>query len=297
MKPDKNRQFNESAILNNASYLLYQDRFRELAQSTFAYDNLPETIDVRCMERVLMEEGQICFFRDEDFGFLALPFTLNGFLNVYGEPVTIRAYSGYNGYQRVLTVDEDAVIIYNNVIKKPTLPVISYYSQILWDIDRSISVNTRAQKTPVLIKTDEKGRLSLLNLYKKYDGNEPVIFGRNDLDISQFTVLKTDAPFTGEKLFALKQMYYSEMLAYLGITSSINKRERLLTDEMQRSQGSVIANRYSRFSTRETAVRKINALFNLDVEVFFRDTGLLDYYAQDSITNETNDERFIPVLS
>ena len=59
------------------------------------------------------------------------------------------------------------------------------------------------------------------------------------------------------------------------------KRERLLSDEVARSMGGVIASRYSRLESRKQAIDKINDMFGLDIEVNFRDTT--DEYRQIAI--------------
>lgn len=156
----------------------------------------------------------------------------------------------------------------------------------MWDLDSTIDINARAQKTPVLIQCDEKQRLSLLNVYKEYDGNSPVLFGDKNLDIKGFGVLKTDAPFVADKLYDLKNQIWNEALTYLGISNvSYQKRERLITDEVTRGQGGTVASRYSRLAMREQACDRINELFGLDVSVKYRE----DFQIPD-VDGEVNSE-------
>ena len=86
------------------------------------------------------------------------------------------------------------------------------------------------------------------------------------------TVLKTDAPFIADKLYTLKTQYWNEALTHLGISNiNIQKKERLITDEVTRNQGGTIASRYSRLESRREAVEKINAMFGTDIEVNYRE--------------------------
>lgn len=147
------------------------------------------------------------------------------------------------------------------------------YARRLYNLDRAIDVNANAQKTPVLIVCDQDQRLVMLNLYKEFDGNAPVIFGDKALDLSALKILKTDAPYVADKLFELKNQTWNEALTRLGISNvSYQKRERLIKDEVNRSQGGVIASRFSRLNARKQAVEKINDMFDLDISVKFRDT-------------------------
>ena len=106
----------------------------------------------------------------------------------------------------------------------------------------------------------------------KYEGNQPVIVGDKNLDDNGIQVLKTDAPYVGDKLTDLKVQIWNEALTYLGIPNvSFNKRERMIKDEVQRTQGGVVASRFSRLKAREEACEQINTMFGLDLSVHYND--------------------------
>ena len=197
-------------------------------------------------------------------------------MNVYRIPINRRAFAD-NGYQKNLT-DKDSVIIYNNMIRTNCKMEVQMFSRRLWDLDRSIEVNARAQKTPVLVTAPEQQRLSILNAYKEMDGNSPVIFGDSGLNKDGITVLQTGAPFVADKLYTLKTQIWNEALTYLGISNmNVQKKERLVTDEVVRNMGGTIASRYSRLEARLQACEMINSLFGLDIDVQYReDHDLLD---------------------
>ena len=76
----------------------------------------------------------------------------------------------------------------------------------------------------------------------------------------------------GDKLYQLKTQYWNEALTYLGISNlNMQKKERLVSDEVSRSQGGVIASRYSRLEARRQAAQKINDMFGLNIEVDYRE--------------------------
>lgn len=270
----KKKNFEESLFKNMHSFSFYKDRLEELALSSFEWLNKPVYFDDEYFEKVLYHDGQAVFFRDEIIGYLGLSVAAQGSFDVYGNPIKFRAYSNYNHYTRDLD-NTNAVVIYNNYLRKPIEKDVVGYAMRLYDIDRTIDVNARAQKTPVLIKASQQNRLSLLNLYKEYDGNAPVIFGDKNLDLSGISVVKTDAPYVGNKLYQLKQEIWNEALTYLGIPNvAVTKKERLITDEVQRSMGGTLASRNSRLAARQKACKKINEMFGLNMDVRFRDFGL-----------------------
>lgn len=266
----KRTNFEDSAATNTLTYMQYLRRLMELSMSMFAWKNLPNTVDPRYIELRLFETGSVVFFKDDVLGELCLDCIQQGNFDVYGNPITRRAYSCYNNYQKVLN-DKDSVIIWNNYLRTNSVTDIQLYAKRLWDLDRSVDVNAKAQKTPLLIQCNEKQRMSMKNLYMQYDGNTPVIFADNNIDINGVKVVSTQAPYVADKLYQLKNQIWNEALTYLGISNlNINKQERLITDEVSSSQGSTISSRYSRLECRKQAVEKINEMFGLNIEVDYR---------------------------
>lgn len=264
--------FSVSLAKNMLSSNMYLRRLCELSMSMFEWEGLPDSVDVRYLEMEEFINGQAIFFQDPVLGELVLGCMANGSFDVYGEPVRRRAYSRYSGYNSPELDNTNSVIIWNNYMRTPSAQDVFYYADRLWDLDNIIDVNCRAQKTPVLIQCDEKQRLVLMNLYKEYDGNSPVIFGDKNLDIKGFGVLKTDAPFVADKIYELKNQIWNEALTYLGISNvSYQKKERLISDEVTRGQGGTVASRYSRLAMRQAACDKINSIFGLDVSVRYRE--------------------------
>ena len=252
--------FWESGALNNATYQQYYNRLTELSTVMFEWKNVPDTIDVRFLELTLFSRGSSVFFFDEELGYLALPVAISGKWNVYNIPKGRRAYAS-NGYNRTLD-DKNSVIIFNNYTHTNSKLDVEMFSRRLYNMDRAIDININAQKTPIMVQCSEQQRAVLLNLYQKYEGNEPFIFGDSNLDWSGFKVLQTGAPFVAEKIRQEKVQTWNEALTYLGISNTnIVKRERLVSDEVIRSQGGTIASRYSRLEMRRQACDKINKMF------------------------------------
>ena len=107
--------FGDSATLNNLTYMQYLNRLTELAISMFEWKNLPPSVDARYLELHLFETGCMVYFDDDVLGNLCLDCITNGRLDVYGNPILRRAYSGYNNYQKLLK-DSNSVIIWNNYL-------------------------------------------------------------------------------------------------------------------------------------------------------------------------------------
>lgn len=268
-------QFWESANANAIAEQYYLSRLSELAMSMFKWKNLPDTVDSRFLEYTLFYEGAVIFFKDENLqskqlaeqgGYLALQVVLGGDLNVYRIPNRRKAYA-VNGY--INNLDQyNSVIIWNNMIRLPEYGRMMFYANKLYQIDRAIDVNVKGQRFPVAILCDEAQRLTMKNVYKQYDGNEPFIFGDKNLDLSNIQVINTGSPYVADKLQQLKNNIWSEAMMCLGIPNSPSeKKERLVANEAKVSQGGTLASRSSRLEMRKMACDEINRMFGLDIDV------------------------------
>lgn len=290
-------QFWESANANEIAEQYYLSRLSELAMSMFKWKNMPKSIDTRFLEYTLFYEGAAIFFKDNDLmeknlskneqgtdgTFLGLQVVLGGNLNVYRVPKDRKAYA-VNTYNKKLT-PEDSVIIWNNMIRLPEYGRMMFYASKLAQIDRAIDVNVKGQRFPIAILCDENQRLTLKNVYKQYDGNEPFIFGDKSLDLSGIQTINTGSPFVADKLQQLKNNIWAEAMMCLGIPNSPSeKKERLVANEAKVSQGGTLASRSSRLEMRKMACTEINEMFGLDTDIEYNQD--LDMTTDDGDSSE-----------
>lgn len=258
-----------SAMMTKNTYLMYFNRIMEIGISIFEWINLPPTIDERFLEYTLFTDGMAVFFRDEVLGELALQTMIGGRLNVYRIPMDRTAYAS-NGYNRHLSGD-DSVIIFNNMLHNNMLMDAEMYARRMANYERTIDVNIHAQRTPVFIECTESQRLTMQNLYKKYEGYEPFIFGNKNIDLSKINVLNTQAPYVGDKIQAQKEACWRECLTWLGVPSvNTQKKERMITDEVMQGNGDSYVSKYTRLNMRKQACKQINNMFGLDIDVRYR---------------------------
>lgn len=267
-KPNKPRL--EAMWLNNVTFMDYYYRIEEIAINMFEWANLPDSVDERFIELILCEYGYGVYFDDPVLGNLFLTCMTMEPLDVYRYPTKRRAYS-VNSYQKELT-DKDSVLVYNNYLHTNTLTTIILYARRLADIERSIEVNIRAQKTPVLVTCEEAQQLTMKNAYRDYDGNMPVIFANTGIvDPRSIQSIQTQAPFVADKLMIIKRQIWNEMLTFFGVENgNSEKKERLITDEVMSNLGSVQAQRYIMLNSRRKAADQINKMFGTNIEVNFR---------------------------
>lgn len=269
-KPHKPPKEYNHLILNNRTFWDYFYRLQELQINMFEWKNLPESVDSRFIELTLCERGYCVYFNDDILGNLALPCYYAPPLNVYRIPTVREAFS-VNGYHKKVT-EKDSVLIFNNYLHTPSVETLLLFAGRLCEIERTIDVNVKSQKMPVAIICDENERLTFENVYKMIDGNKPVILGsKNGLDLKNIASINTQAPFVSDKLIMLKRQIWNEALTFIGIDNvSTDKKERLVTDEVESNLGAVQAQRFVALNARREAVNKINKMFGTNIEVNYR---------------------------
>ena len=133
----------------------------------------------------------------------------------------------------------------------------------LYEAETTALTNIKAQKTPVILLTDDKQRLTMENLYLKFEGNSPIIFGdKNSLGENAIKAINTEAPFIADKVMQYKKEIWNEALTYLGINNiMVDKKERLITDEANSNNELINLNLQSYLAPRQEACRQFNEKF------------------------------------
>ena len=223
-----NREFIDTAILNNATFVDFLERLRQVAISQFEWVNLPKSMNAEFLERCLYEEGKASLLKTEAYGFINAKAVSNGELNIYMLPSKINCFStdslsenrvNYNGFKNENDISDElkyCILVKNNPFMIPTEPSLRLFALRLYEAERTSDVNIKAQKTPTLIIGDESLKLAMKNLFEKYNGNEPVIYAdKKQLGSDSIRCLKTEAPFIADKIMEYKKEIWNEALTFL----------------------------------------------------------------------------------
>lgn len=265
----------EAIWLNSATFADYNNRFYKIATSIFEWVNLPSSMDARYLEHCLYYLGTASLLKTETEGFINTKASDAGTLNIYGLPTVVRCYSyGFDEDRRVYSgLDElhpasefeECIYVMNTWNRLPTDATMQLFARRLTEAERTIDGNVKAQKTPILILTDENQKMTLRNLYLQYDANTPVIAGdKNQLTSDSMRVLKTDAPYVVDKLSQYKEDVWNEALTFLGINNIAHeKKERLVASETDSNNELINMNLSSYLEPRKQACREFNEKFGL----------------------------------
>lgn len=279
MQDGQRAQNGETFITNQETATMFMWRLMNLGMSVFKWSGLPKGIDERMMEFWLMRDGFVGFFYDDALkyddkrrapeGYAVLPMLLTGNYDIYEYPKDRRAYT-VNGFN--YKADEDnSVIVFNSYLRVPMWLTMWQYAFRLAEVQRTIDINCRQQRTARVIRCDEKSRLTYLNAAKEVDEGKNWVHGDKNLDLDAFQVFDITTPYVGNEMQVYKHQLWNEALTYLGIENvNTDKKERLVSDEVVNNMGDVEGERFTRLNARKQACDEINELFGLNVDVDFR---------------------------
>lgn len=268
-------------------YMKYWElRLSNLASNMFRYANLPEEINKAQMEKEIMLGGFGIFFRYLD-KYFCLPGALTG-VDVYGYPTMARPIARNSIIQfPELAVNSECVIIYANRTRTSALNFITEYADKLSDLDLAIKMNTKAMKHPLMFRTTEQIKESVDTLMHQYEDDYYIVFPDKEL-LSDHSFEVVDFNVNATEILNLqkqKETVLNEFFNLFGISGSVEKRERMISGEMNAMMEQVAINREMWLSTRMEAVDKINRLFSLDIEV-----ELPKYIEEEEIRKEEKEE-------
>lgn len=254
---------------NNITFSYYYYKMMLIVRNLFEWENLPNNIEARWIERYLFSDGKCIFYKDPTMGYMVAGYGQNGSVNCYDDPTLVDPIAPnytYNGEQ--LINGENCYVIRNNDLMLPEFSVVRYYAYKLANIDRAIDVNIEAVKTPVLVICTDKQRLSLKQAINQRKDNEPVIYADNSFDKDMISTLDLKPTPVFKDLQIQKHMVINEFFTDIGINNAnMDKKERMVSTEVEANDEQVKASEDVLLRTREEACKQINRIFGLNIKV------------------------------
>ena len=261
-----NKLFNNEELLkisNNTTFQKYFNQFMLLALNMFQWENLPEGIETRHIEKPLIEHGYSFFYNDPDYGYVCLPCTITGF-NIYNEPTRVQINNQI--IHRSMDIDE-GVLILNNDLRTGLYPIIVNYASRLTEIETSINTNIFQQKFPFIVECSKDNEYSVRQMLKNIHENEPYILVKKKLDLMDIKIDDLSVPYVADKLLEDRKKIENELLTLFGLNNVIDKKERLIVDEANANNDYINRNVDLLYKNRKQACDEINKKFGLNINV------------------------------
>lgn len=253
---------------NNQHYRLLYNKYKLLALNMFTWENLPETIQSRYIEKALFSFGKAIFLNDKNYGLICVPCEWTDEMNINYEHVSVNT-CGNNYVKRIEYIKKknESQLILNNDLGFGTEEYVMDYAMKMMEVELCIRANINHQKFPWFIETTKNNELSMRRLFEQVDSGEPVIYGNKALDIENAHAILTNTPYVADKLSQYKYELEREILTFFGLNNSFEKKERLLVDEVNSNNDYINRNVDIMFANRENACKELNKKFGLNVKV------------------------------
>lgn len=263
---------NQAKLITTDFNVLYNNfltRLTNIYVNRFVWDNLPIEIEPWFLERSLLMNGVCVFFYDEIINEYLITFVnLSGEMNVYNIPQKWKAYAA-NGYSRNLC-SKNAVIIYNNNDFMPDFNTLCLYAERMAYIYVIYMKNIALQKNSISIATTKDTLLSSKNIVNQIDEGKDYIFIKDMFDVDKIKPINLQVEFKADRLRAELRSEFNDFLNWCGIESfTSDKKERLVSGEASGNNGYVEIQRNIGLNARKLAERRINNMFNLELNVKF----------------------------
>lgn len=262
--------FRDAVIMNDMTYIDYLERMKKICLSMFEW-KLPDTMNARFLEMCLFYQGQGALLYSNEYGYLNTMASDGGYINMYGLPTEVQCYSyRFNERRSLYNVDvgsekgEECILVLNNYERVPTVTTVQLFCKRLAEADRLLDTNIKALKTPILITTDQKQYFTLKKMYEEYDGNSPAIFAdKNLISPDALKAIKTDAPVLLGDVLEYKTAIWNEFLTFMGLQNLSEKKERLITSEVDSNNELINMNLQALLTPRKEACKQFNEKFGL----------------------------------
>lgn len=264
--------------LNAIAYESTLADLMNLYMGVFTWEGLPKGVSTRQVEYWLMTGGIVAFTRDPVIaeaqpiqapeGYACVRCYLTGEIDLYDLPENISAYSMVAAVNGMNLNPDNTVLIWDSLLRASPLPRLAYYARRLSNIDRSIDVNVSNQKTTKVVRGTRKQLLGLKNAMDQQQGNQVLRWEDSTAGDREQDPVSYDAtaPYVASDLQLLKRQLLSEILTFSGIDNSYgDKRERMITGEVEQGAGETNAHKLSRQAPRDTAAKEIGERFGLEV--------------------------------
>lgn len=239
--------------------------------SMFEYQGLPDTLPADVLEKMLQQSGAV-FVTKVEGNIYAFTGGIGGEVDVYNRPTQIVIANPALKFNKTLNLEKDGVLMRNDDYCIGLIPLFEKAHTMMVENEINMMVygyNTRTQK--LISASDDKTRESAELLIKRsIDGDISVIAENAIFDGVRVQSAQSSQSVTITSMTEFQQYLKGSLYNEVGLSSNFNmKRERLISSELDASEDSLFPYVYNMMRCRIEAVKKINEMFDLNIQVDF----------------------------
>lgn len=249
---------------------IYADNVKLLFEKCvriFKWNEVPKNLPQREIEKYVIALGFCGFVNDKKCGYMVS----NGGMSVptqYDDVFRKFTYARPTAYGGTVTIGKDCVIIRNTSMMNSLSGLIKRTASQLAHADitlRASLVNYRANE---VLSADDDATAESINAYydSLYEGKLKAILDSGLINgVKNLSSSKSYADLL--KLTDVKNEIMRSFFAEIGIRQKSDKRERLVTEEVESDSMMLLFNIHDMLEQRQNACEEINKIFGLNMSV------------------------------
>ena len=235
----------------------------------FLYTNLPDTLPIEEIEKILQVNGTgFVTLIDDNLVILKGSYNYEK-VDIYNRPQEINCYLPDKKTFKMFNIS-DGVIIKNDYLERGLLPIFKKWGYLINESEMTLTIANKFKRmVKTFIANDDPTVESVKTYLNKIEAGESSLIIGNIL----FDSIKVDGETNSNTLHELIEYdnyIKSELYKELGLYSNDNmKKERLVTSEIETGLNSIYPLVDNMFNCRKNALSEINEKFDTNIDVEF----------------------------
>ena len=239
--------------------------------SMFEWENLPETIPKKELEKQLQVNGY-SFITEIKGKLYALNGSLGGEVDEYGNATQITINNIALDFNETLSLKDDGVLICNDDLMLGLMPVFTRYNTMIMENDINLSMLGYSTRSQILLTaSDNKSKASAELFIKKLINGDLSVIGENPIfDGVKALNLNSNGSSNFNSLIEFNQYLKGSLYNEVGIqANTVMKRERVNSEEVNANNDLLFPFIYNMLENRLTAIKLINEKYSENIAVDF----------------------------
>lgn len=235
----------------------------------FLYTNLPETLPIDELEKILQLDGSgFVTMIDEQLVVLKGVYSYEE-VDIYNRPYKINCYLPDKKTYKMFNIS-DGVIIKNDYLERGLLPIFKKWGYLINESELTLIIANRFKRmVKTFIANDDPTAESVRTYLTKVDNGESSVITSNILWDSIKINGETNTN-TLHELIEYDNYIKSELYKEIGLYSNDNmKKERLISSEVENGMNAIYPLVDNMLNCRQQSISKINEKFNTNISVEF----------------------------
>ena len=252
----------------------------------FLYENLPDTLPIEEIEKILQLNGNgFITMVDDELVILKGAYNYEK-VDIYNRPYDINCYLPNKKEYKMFNIN-DGVVIKNDYLERGLLPILNKWGYLINESEATLVIANRFKRmVKTFIANDDPTAESVKTYLNKVNAGETSVIMGSVL----WDSVKVDGETNSNTLHELIEYdnyIKSELYKEIGLYSNDNmKKERLITSEVETGLNSIYPLVDNMLNSRKQAINEINEKFNTNITVEFTSSWEYRLNLGENLTND-----------